>query len=156
MSDFGRRQTEVESIEADLRTGSIDAFPRDIGLDFFDVFEATETGNVRPLLTVVGPWRLNARLSSPFLTKSAAYVITDTDPDFILVTTGAASFSITLPTLADNQGRTIVVFKLDAGVGVVTTDGEGAETINGSASVTSPSQYDFRRVFGGPAEWLLI
>lgn len=75
--------------------------------------------------------------------KSADYTVTDTDGiTTVLMTTGATDRTVTLPTAADNSGRKLVIKKVDSGTGVVTVDGEGAETIDGAASVCLQSQYD--------------
>lgn len=67
--------------------------------------------------------------------SSADYTVLDNDGyRLINVTTGASDRTITLPTAAANEGRQIVVKKVDNGAGRVLVDGEGSETIDGSAS----------------------
>jgi hypothetical protein len=62
----------------------------------------------------------------------AGYTILDDDGfDVIRVSTGASDRTVTLPTLADNVGRSLTIMKLDYGLGDVIVDGEGSETING-------------------------
>jgi hypothetical protein len=59
------------------------------------------------------------------------YVVTDIDGyDVLLVTTGASNRLITLPTAADNNGRQIVVKKIDSGIGYVRIRAEGTEAID--------------------------
>lgn len=85
------------------------------------------------------------------------YTIDDEDPDTILVTAGAAARTITLPTAADNAGRTITVQKVDSGAGAVVVDGEGAEVIfNQSTSFAAISlwnQGDFLILYCDGTQW---
>lgn len=75
------------------------------------------------------------RTLQPSIAKSADYTITDADPSVVRVTAGATTRTITLPTAADNTDRTITIIKVDAGVGFVVIDGEGAELVGGLASI---------------------
>ncbi|MBE3088023.1 MAG: hypothetical protein IMZ71_02755 [Chloroflexi bacterium] len=63
--------------------------------------------------------------------KSGDYTMLDVKGcELVKVTTAAALITVTLPTLADNQGsRVIVVKDKDSGVGEVMVDGEGAELL---------------------------
>ena len=91
----------------------------------------------------------------PSTPKSGDYVILDDDlVRFLEVTTGAAAITITLPTLADNQGRGILVCKADSGVGTVIIDGEGVETVMGDLTKTILFQYTTLHLIGGSGEWL--
>jgi len=88
---------------------------------------------------------------------SADYTVTDTDEYCgVDVTTGASTITVTLPTLADNQGRILRMCKADAGGGKITVDGEGAETINGSTTEDVTSQYDCLAIQAMPTEWRII
>ena len=87
----------------------------------------------------------------------ADYTITDTDEYCGLdVTTGASTKTITLPTLADNQGRIIRCCKEDPGAGAMTLDGEGAELINGSTTLSTTVQYTCFAIQAMPTEWRII
>ncbi len=87
----------------------------------------------------------------------ANYPITDTDGyDIIEMTAGAADKTVTLPTLADNLGRTIIINKVDVGVGEVIVDGEGAETIDGLSAIQLKKQYYSVKLYASAAEWNII
>ena len=90
------------------------------------------------------------------LDKSADYTITDTDANTVFVTTAATDRTITLPTAADNAGRIITVKKVDDGTGKVIIDGEGAETIDGAATVDVSQQYSLWRGMCDGTEWHTI
>ena len=88
--------------------------------------------------------------------KNADYVITDTDKIRTVLVTAAANRTITLPTLADNQGRIIEVKKVDSGTGEVIVDGEGAETIDGAITINLSEQYDSITLIAGASEWNVL
>jgi hypothetical protein len=88
---------------------------------------------------------------------SGDYTVLDDDGfASILVTTGASDRTITLPTVADNTDRKIVVKKVDSGAGSVIIDGEGAETIDGSATKTMILQYDSTAVVSDGIVWHVL
>ncbi len=96
-------------------------------------------------------------LSLNILTKDADYTISDTDKNpVILVTTGAADKTITWPTAADNVKNVITVMKTDDGAGKVINDGEGAETIDGFATIENLQQGDFIKAVSDGTKWLRL
>lgn len=87
---------------------------------------------------------------------TAAYTILDGDGfDLVMVDSRAGSLTITLPTLADNQGRVITVMAAYLG-GTITVDGEGAETIDGIETAVLQSKDDFVTVVGTATEWKIL
>ena len=96
----------------------------------------------------------NANKYEDYIEVSDDYTVTDTDGVvYIDVTTGATDKTITLPTLADNDKRMLVITKVDSGVGNVIIDGEGAETINGATTKTITSQYSSMTIHATTSEW---
>jgi len=90
------------------------------------------------------------------LVSSADYVILDNDNYvYIKVSTGATNRIITLPTLIDNLSRTIIIEKIDSGIGAVILTPEGAETIEGSATFNLSSLNSKISLFGD-TEWKVI
>jgi len=85
----------------------------------------------------------------------ANYTITDTDGyDIInMATTLTANRTITLPTASDNDGRYITVRKSDSSNFSVILDGEGAETIDGQATIMLPKRYSYVTVFCDGSSW---
>lgn len=91
------------------------------------------------------------------VTKAVSYTITDSDLyRCYMVTTGAATKTITLPTVADNKHLRIKIVKADSGYGPVLVDGESAETINGLTHIFLWSQYDCIEVMSTGSEWIII
>jgi len=66
------------------------------------------------------------------------------------------SIVATLPAAEDADGNKYTVLKSDSSENTVTVDGDGAETINGSATQVLSSQYDFIVVQSDGTEWFVI
>lgn len=89
--------------------------------------------------------------------KSADYTVLDTDGIYtILMTTGASNRTVTLPTAADNNGRILVVKKVDSGAGYCIIDGEGSETVDGSTTITLTDINEFATVQCNGTAWYVI
>lgn len=97
--------------------------------------------------------------ATAILAKSASYTIVDADIpgyDLILeVTTSSTDRTITLPTLADNQAKRILIRKSDSGTGKVIIDGEGAETINNATTYTLLIHHDEITIVGAVSTWAI-
>jgi len=91
-------------------------------------------------------------------TGDAAYTILDNDGYRTIVTdtTMTAARTVTLPTAADNTDRIITIKKTDSGAFTLTVDGEGAETIDGAATMLLSSQYDSITVQSNGTNWHMI
>jgi len=87
----------------------------------------------------------------------ADYTITDNDGvEFINADATAAGVIATLPTAADNEDRYITVKKIDTSVNTVTIDGEGAETIDGAATVVISARYQSYTVVSNGTSWSVV
>lgn len=93
-----------------------------------------------------------------FITKTNTdYAILDNDGySTIAFSTGNTNRTCTLPTAADNAGRYLIIMKTDSGTGKVTIDGEGAETINGVASVDMELQYTALHLKCTGSGWIIV
>jgi hypothetical protein len=109
----------------------------------------------QPLVAQVGTNTPGYSWGSTNAVSSADYTITDTDGyTTIAVSTGASDRTVTLPTLGDNQNRTIMVIKTDTGAGKVIIDGEGAETINSESNYYIFKQNDSVTITAYSAGWV--
>ena len=85
--------------------------------------------------------------------KSADYTVIDTDRiRVVLVTTGAADKTITLPTASTNTNRSITIKKVDSGAGGVILSG----TVDGSSSTSINKlykQYGYCEVTSDGSSW---
>ena len=99
----------------------------------------------------------NITASETTVAMIADYVMLDDDRvNLILMTTGAADKTITLPTALDNEGRVISIKKIDAGAGRVIIDGEGAETIDGDLAKILAAQYVIITIRSENGEWIIV
>lgn len=77
---------------------------------------------------------------------NANYTVLDDDGySTILVSGGGSDRTITLPTLADNVGRTLTIMRIDApssGLPKIIIDAEGSETIDGALTTEIGKRYD--------------
>jgi hypothetical protein len=88
-------------------------------------------------------------------TVSAAYTL-EADYDVIPADTTGAAFTITLPKAALHKGRLVFVKRINAGANNLTVDGDGAETIDGAASVTLTAQWEVKRLTSDGTNWLTL
>lgn len=75
--------------------------------------------------------------------------------DYLLETTGAGSFTVTLPAAATAGAGRIFIVK-HSGTGVITIDGNGAETIDGALTLTISTQYASYTLVCTGTSWLLV
>lgn len=88
--------------------------------------------------------------------KTGAYTAT-VDDSVIVASSAGGAFTITLPAVANAEGMILTVIKDDAAANAVTLDGNGAETINGAATVaTIDAQYDTITLYCDGTEWFII
>ncbi len=97
--------------------------------------------------------------SSIHTVTSADYTILDNDGfETIVVSTGASNRTVTLPAVADNQGRKIRLIKADNGVGNILLDAAGSELLNGLtvSQIACATQYDtFDVVCDSTLGWII-
>lgn len=90
------------------------------------------------------------------IAKTGDYAITDTDRIETLQcsTSAVGDITITLPTVADNKGREIYIYK-DHANGKVTVDAEGAEKIGDNDSEYLFSKWDYIKVQSDGTQWII-
>ncbi len=76
-----------------------------------------------------------------------------TDETLILVNATSGNVTLTLPAAADFVDRVIVAKKTDASGNSLILDGDGSETIDGSTTQSTTTQYDIIRVISDGAVW---
>lgn len=76
--------------------------------------------------------------------------------DHIRATGGAAGLTVTLPLSAGFAGNEVIVEKVDAGVGVVTIAGSGAELIEGAATIGIAGQFSKVRLLSNGTGWDIV
>lgn len=97
----------------------------------------------------------SATMGVAYETASDYVILDDDNYGYIWVNATTGDKTITLPTLADNQGREILVGASHHG-GAVIVDGEGAETIDGNATFKICNQYGFIKLKAITGGWVSI
>ena len=143
--------TDHGYIDQDVTSGSsptfdganfsgVDADDVDIA-DSGDYYTGTE---VETALQEIG-----AGLPLPVTSKAAIYTLAATDA--ICLCTG--TFTVTLPTAAGITGK--VYYVKNISTGVITVDGDGAETIDGDADQTL-HQWDTMQIASDGTNWVIL
>lgn len=102
--------------------------------------------------TLQGVLREGARGVTTITNADSPYTLQDGD-GILLCDTTAGAITVNLPATASHVGRVLTIKKTSGGVNAVTLDGNGAETIDGSATNAEvDAQYDVLTVAFGPTE----
>ena len=88
----------------------------------------------------------------PLTNQTSAYIV-DVTTDCVVNCT-ANTFTVTLPTAVGIEGQYFVI--KNSGTGVITIDGDGSETIDGSLSFYLSTQYESIMVISNGANWAVI
>lgn len=90
--------------------------------------------------------------------KTANYTITADDSTIRVDTSGAAGFTVTLPTAVGITGRQYTVKDVggNASIENITIDGNGTETIDGGTTVLLDANYESITVVSDGANWMII
>lgn len=110
----------------------------DGGADEIDITVAASSSPVVAITTVSSDTTLN----------STNYVV--------LVDASGAARTITLPAAASHTGRIYYVKKIDSSANAVIIDANGAELIDGNATVTMTVQYLSRQVVSDGTGWAIL
>ncbi len=83
------------------------------------------------------------------------YTLTAND-DVVLFSTGGTTRTATLPAASTVTGKIYHIKKIDAGVGLVTIDGNGSETIDGDVTPDITAQYESFMIVSDGSNWHVI
>jgi hypothetical protein len=108
--------------------------------------------------------KVNTYSAENIFTKSMRHAYTsvssnttlDATHEIVSVDASGGARTITLPTAVGINGRCYTIRKLDSSGNAVTINGDGAETINGSATKVLAAQYDFAEVCSNGTNWDVI
>lgn len=89
--------------------------------------------------------------SMPTVAKTGAYTLGDLD---FVVNVISGTFTITFPTAVGISGRIYVI--KNSGTGVVTLDGSGSETFDGSTTVSLNPRYSCVWVQSDGTNWVIL
>lgn len=93
--------------------------------------------------------RLNVRA------VTAATTLTEND-DVLTVATAGGAVTVTLPPVSGTRGKVYYIKKTDASANNITLDGNGAETIDGAATVVWNTQWQSYTVVSTGTAWLVL
>jgi hypothetical protein len=88
-------------------------------------------------------------------TKTANYTLTDSD-DVLLIDATAGAVVITLHAVASAKRKRYDFKKIDASANAMTLDGNGAETIDGAATLASVVQWTNFTLFPTSSGWVIL
>lgn len=92
-------------------------------------------------------------LTTRVVTATGSLTIADC---LTLVNATGGAVTVTLPAAAISTGRMMIVKKTDASGNAVTIDGSGAETIDGAATKSLPTQYSALTMVCDGTGWHII
>lgn len=102
-----------------------------------------------------GAWIPVSGLTPNVATKTSAYTVTATD-GLVKCDATSAAFTVTLPTAVGMAGKIYIIKKIDASANAVTIDGDGSETIDGSATVSLSAQWNKYVLMSDGSNWMVI
>lgn len=91
-----------------------------------------------------------------FRTVTGAATITTVSDNVLLADASGGAVTVALPAAADVTGRQFTIKKIDATGNTVTLDPDGAETIDGSATLVITVQHTSRVVASDGTQWWII
>lgn len=113
--------------------------------------------NLKGALDTSGYLTTASSLTMDVGTKSSNYTVVAGDLGTVLnCDASGGGFTITLLAAAGNDGATIAVRKTDSSTNVVTIDGNGAETINGSTTLGLTAQYSSVLLVCDGSDWHIV
>jgi hypothetical protein len=77
----------------------------------------------------------------------------DASDTVILANATGGAVTVTLPAVATSEGRQLIVKKIDASANAVTIDGAGSETIDGTTTKSTTTQYALYRIVCDGTYW---
>jgi len=86
--------------------------------------------------------------------KTSAYTATG-DETIIPVDTSGGAFTVTLPAAASYAGKQLTIVKTSTDFNACTIDGDGSETINGSATTSINTQYESLTIACDGSNWYI-
>ena len=87
----------------------------------------------------------------PFTNHTSTYTIDNED---CVVNCTSGTFTVTLPTAVGLEGQYFII--KNSGTGVITIDGDGSETIDGSLTFILSTRYESITVISNGLNWNII
>lgn len=117
---------------------------------------ASEVGGSGKTAMIQSPHiNLRGAIHLPYKSVSATSTLGDGDYMVAVDASGGAR-TINLPTAVNRVGRVYVIKKIDSSVNAVTIDPNGAQTVDGAATLALALQWDRATVMSDGANWLRL
>ena len=94
---------------------------------------------------------INKYVGKTVITSAEAALTLTADNDAVFCD---GTFTVTLPMASSSDGNNYLIKNI--GSGVITVDGNGSDTIDGAATQSLSSQYDFIAIVSDGTEWFII
>lgn len=94
-------------------------------------------------------------MATNLVVKTANHTLTGTD-SVVLGNAVGGAFTLTLPTAVSIAGRTYTLKKTDSSGNTVTLATTGGQTIDGAASASLSSQYQYMTVASDGSNWMIV
>lgn len=114
--------------------------------------QSTAVANIGTDVTLLDP----GSLTTATATITVATVMTTASALTQLADATAGAFSVTLPTAASMINKIVNIKKIDSSVNAVTIDPNGAETIDGAATLVLATQWQAAQLQSNGTAWYLI
>jgi hypothetical protein len=126
-----------------------------IGPDTSNNLSAHQIAQDLQALSLAPTYVFSDRMGPEYVRTRAVTASDSFRPDdyIVLCDATAGVVTLTLPAAAASQGRKLVAKKTDASANAVTVDGNGAETVDGAASVSITARYDSVSVISDGTTW---
>jgi hypothetical protein len=98
---------------------------------------------------------LAANLSLAFNARTIGGAVVADNMDFILADATAGAFTISLPAVADAEGYTVVIKKIDNTTNNITVDAGAGYAIDGSQTAIIINQWDAIRIWCDGKSWYI-
>ncbi len=112
-------------------------------------------GKILAVSSGLPAWEAAGTQPYPITEKSGDYTLTDADYTCLVDATGG-NRTITLPAAAGASGRIYVMKKIDASANKAILDGDGAETVDGAATMELLLQHESVMVQSDGTEWWIL
>jgi len=101
-------------------------------------------------------WRSHAVGTTVVTITSVDSPYTISTADTVLSNGAGGAITVNLPTAVGISGRVLLIKRINSGANKTTVDGNGAQTIDGAATVDLTKQYETLMIQSDGSNWMII
>lgn len=120
------------------------------------IVTGVSAGSAGSILVRMEPDHNNATLSAAVRTVTGVATVVILSDYILLGDASSADVTITLPSAASLEGRTLIIKKIDSTLNTVTIAADAGETIDGAATQVIYTQYTSRTIVSDGTEWWIV